>query len=525
MKKVFITIPTTVALTFVLSGCTTSGDNAAMPAETGNAASGESLVRTSVDQPASFDPTQGTSLPDFILARNSFDTLVRRDDNNELAPGLAEDWDLDSTGGELTLRAGATCSDGTPITAGVVKDSLEYFTDPETASVYGPQVFGPAGNVTFTAVDDQTLQIELAEPWPDMLNGLSLAASGIICPAGLEDLEGLDAGQVEGAESGPYIMSSADHGVRYTYDLRDDYDWWPEYAEPIEDVRPESIEFNVIADKNSTANQLIAGQLDTGAVLPQSIERVENEGSVSVDVKPFSDFYVLFNERESSPFSDPEARRAVAQVLDRETFTDISSQGAGEVAKQMASSTTVCANYDASPVIDLDPEAAADVLDGMKVRIVGAQIIGPNGSGNTYVQEQLREAGADVTLDNLDVGGWISTVYGKPGDWDLTVFADLNFVGSLSNAVSQGIGPALQDGGSNVGATQSEEAEAAFGEYLNSQNKEEACAALNKASDALVADAHMIPLTNDPRPMASREGFTVVTKGEAMDDEHQLIVQ
>src|SRR5699024_6508608 len=130
-----------------------------------------------------------------------------------------------------------------------------------------------------------------------------------------------------------------------------------------------------------------------------------------------------------------------------------------------------------------------------------------------------------VTLQNLDVGGWISTIYGQPGDWDLTVFADLNFVGSLSNTVQQAVGPPIQEGGANVGATQSEATETAFQEYLQSHSQDEACATLTDASDALISEAHIVPLTNDPRPMASREGFKVVTKGAAMDDEHLLIAE
>lgn len=511
--------------TLLLSACTTGGGSTTgSPAPAGSADGPETdTIRTSLDQPATFDPAKGLSLPDFILARHSFDTLVRKDENGTVAPGLATEWETTGTEATFTLREGATCSDGTPITAEVVKASLEYHADPDTGSSTAPQIYGPLGDPTFTAVDDKTLKIELAQPWPDMLTGLTMAGSGIICPAGLEDTEALAAGHVEGAESGPYVMTSSEHAVRYTYTLRDDYDAWPEYAEALPGTPAKTMEYNVIQDKNAAANQLIAGGLDLAPVLPQSLERLEGTEGMSVISYPLSDFYVLFNEREGSPFTDPAKRKAVAQVLDRNAFAEITSVGEAQVATVLAAEGTVCADPENSPVIEVDPEAAKKELEGLTIRMVGPQIAGPQGSGNTYIQEQLRAAGATVELDNLDVGGWISTVFGKPGDWDMTMYADLNFLGTMSNPIHGMIGPSVQEGGGNIGANQVPEAEAAMERYWTATSEDEGCAAVDEAMDAIISEAHAIPLTVDPRITAAHEGFTMVARGGALDDEHLRI--
>lgn len=59
---------------------------------TGNGAAPEieatDTIRATIDIPATFDPMVGLSLPDFVLARTSFDTLLRKDDSG-LVPGLA----------------------------------------------------------------------------------------------------------------------------------------------------------------------------------------------------------------------------------------------------------------------------------------------------------------------------------------------------------------------------------------------------------------------------------------------------
>ena len=510
---------------FLLTGCTTSGSASAGSAQ-GAASASTDTVRTTIDLPATLDPAKGLSLPDFLAARMSYDTLVRKDDGGTLAGGLAESWETTPKGAVFTLRQGATCSDGTPITPAIVKASLEYLAAPETGSAAAPQVFGVAAPPEITANDAEgTVAIELAEPWPDMVPGLSMAAAGIICPAGLEDTKALAAGTAEGSESGPYTLSDKEHGVRYTYTLRDGYDAWPRYAAPLPGLTPRKIVYNVIVDKNATANQLLAGQLDTGFVNANSLPRFAGNAKYTVVNEAFSDFYLLFNQREGSPFTDPAKRKAVAQVLDRAVFENITSSGQGQVTTQLVANGTRCAAPEQSPVVGLDPEVAKKALDGVKIRMVGAQILGPQGSGNVYVQEQLRAAGAEVELENLDVGGWIGTVFGEPSGWDLTVYADLNFMGTMSNPLNSMVGPAIEAGGGNIGATDNAEAAAALAEFRAASTDEARCSALQSAMNSVVANADAIPLSNDPRLMVSADGFSVVSLGGALDDQYHRITK
>lgn len=511
----------------LLTACTTASPSAGGTAAADAAFTASTdTVRTTIDLPATLDPTKGLSLPDFLTARMSFDTLVRKDEGNALVGGLAESWETTSAGAVFTLRQGATCSDGTPITASVVKESFDYMASPATGAAAAPQVFGVAGEPEITADDAaRTVAIELAEPWPDMLTGLSMAATGIICPAGLEDPEALAAGTAEGAESGPYVLADKEHGVRYTYSLRDDYNAWPDYAAELPGRAPATIVYNVIPDKNATANQLLAGQLDAGFISANGLPRFEGNDKFTVTNEALSDFYVLFNQREGSPFTDPAKRTAVAQVLDRTAFESITSNGQGQVTTQLVANGTKCSSPEQSPVISVDTAAAKSALAGVKIRMVGAQILGPQGSGNVYVQEQLRAAGAEVTLENLDVGGWIGTVFGEPTGWDLTVYADLNFMGTMSNPVNSMVGPAIEEGGGNIGATDNPEAAEALAKFRSAADEDSQCASLQAAMNSIIANADAIPLSNDPRLMASADGFAVVSLGGALDDQHYRITK
>lgn len=472
-------------------------------------------IRATIDIPATFDPAVGLSLPDFVSARMSFDTLLRKDDSG-LVPGLASSWEAEPTSATFTLREGATCSDGTLITATVVKNSLDTFAQSDGTIV--PQTFG-SQVPTITADDEAgTVRIDLVEPWAYLEQALSSSPTGIVCPAGLADPEGLAAGHVEGAESGPYIQTKAEPGVRYTYELREDYDAWPDWTTNIAGEPAQTVEFVVSPDTSATSNLVLDGQLDIAKIMAESMDRFEGQGGYEVTPFPFSDFYLIYNEREGSPFTDPAVRHAVAQVVNRDEFNSVAMQGLGEVARTLASSTAQCVPSEDLGIVPTDPAAAAQVLDGVTIRLVAPLIVGTNGAGNVYLQESLRAAGAEVILDNVDVGTWISTVYTQPGDWDLTVFADLNFLGTLASGVGPFIGPEILEGGPNIGATQAESVEALYEEARGVADEAERCGLLQDAAETLTSESHATPLITDAYIYVQRPGFEVHMLGGSLDD-------
>lgn len=505
------TAATAVLGVSLLAGCTPGGGGDAA----GDAAS--TTVRVGFDTPQSLNPHLALSLPDYQSNRLSFDTLVRRDADG-VVPGLASSWQGDQSKLEFTIREGATCSDGTPITPKVVADSLQAYVENATP-VSVLNTFG--GLAPGIAADDAagTVTVTPEAPWGDMLFGLTVANTGIICPAGLADLEGLNAGRVEGAESGPYVLEKSEPGVRYTYQLRDDYDAWPEWESDIPGDAPETIEYTVVKDPSASANQVLSGQLDLARIMPDSRSRFESDEQIELVSNPFGNFYVLFNERPGSVFADPAMREAVAQVLDRDAFDTTTTDGTGEITDTFGSTATACATVDPRPKLtELDPEAAAQTLAGAKIRILGAQVVGAAGAGNVYLEEVLREAGADVTLDNLDIGSWAGRTFGQPETWDLTIYPDLNFTGTLTTGIANFTGPDQLEGGSNLGGTQSPEAEALVAQTRELLTPEQKCSIDAQTVAALVEGHHTIPLVVESFIYAQRPGYSVTMLGGSLDD-------
>ncbi|MEB4613369.1 ABC transporter substrate-binding protein [Leucobacter sp. M11] len=467
--------------------------------------------------PSTFAPAKGTSLDDEVGSRLLFDTLIRRDADGGFVGGLATEWEATASEASFTIRTDATCADGTAITPTVVADSLTHFADPETASSYKGAVFGP-GTPTVTADDAaNTVTVSLSEPWADLENGMTLSFAGIVCPAGLADLDGLAAGSVEGAFSGPYTLTKAEHGISYVFTSRDDYAAWPEFATPLTGDVPDAVSFTVVSDPGTVANQLSTGDIDYATIKNRDIERFSEDTGYRLEAVPFASHYLMFNQRDSSQFSDRALREAVAQVIDPAAFMKASTAGLGEVFPTFVNPDLQCALTDGKNLPKLDPAAGGKVLDGVKIRFVGTQLVGPNGSGNTFIQEALRAAGADVTLDNLDNSSWATKITQEPDSWDISVMVDLNVIGTATAALGKITGDPIEDGGRSFTASKNTEAVEALTQAMVADTVEGKCQSLEAAQAAVLQAVDVFPLGSGAASVISDKNTSVRTFSGMLD--------
>lgn len=504
----------TATAVVTLAACTTGTEGA----NGGNGGASTDTIRTSLTtDPTTFDPAKANAKDDYQVARYLFDTVLRLDEDAAFAGGLASDWEATADQAVLTIRDDATCSDGTPITPTIVADSLSYFADPETRNNFAKLVFGP-GEPTISGDDSAgTVTIDLAQPWAEVLRGLTLAQTGIICPAGLDDLEGLASGSVAGAFSGPYALTTAQHGVKYEMTLRDDYAAWPEFTVPVEGTPAKTITFTPGVNKTTVANQLLTGAFDVAEIAPADLERIEADGSFDVYSVPFAGIWLLFNQREGSPFTDPALRKAVAQVVNQDAFNSAAYAGQGIAYNTIVAPNVPCALPDDSHLTDADLDAAREVLEGLSFKMVGTTSIGPNGAGSTYVQEALRQVGADVDLNLVDNGTWATMTQTQPETWDMTVQGDANFVGSVAASLTRISGTPTEDGGRNIGGAANESVVADISTAQASADDTERCAAYESAQTTILDQHDIVPFVAEPQIMVARDGFSVETRSGIVD--------
>ncbi|MFF5986423.1 ABC transporter substrate-binding protein [Prauserella flavalba] len=503
---------TATACAGALAACATS---TAGPAETGT-------VRTVLNSdPSSFDPTQAQGQQTFQVASLLYDTLLRRDEGSTLTGGLATDWATESASEfTFTIRRDASCSDGTPITASVVADSLRRLADPATESTWKNLVFG-LGEVNVTADDRaSTVRVSLAEPFTTLPQGLAIPQSGIVCPAGLADPEGLEAGTVPGAFSGPYTVREAQQGLSYTLALREDYQAWPDFSTPLKGEPPRRIEIGISTDQSTVANQILAGDLDLGQFAdPDAVKRFTAQPDLHQYLVTNSTAYVVFNQRKGRPFADrPDLRRAVAMAVDQKAFNAIFTKSTAEVLTSVSPASFRCVNTDRSLLPPHDPEAAAKALSGVTgVRLIGNTANRQFSGGADYLYEVLTDAGAEVTMSKVDNATFWSTIAEGGSDWDVVFLGDLNSVGAISASLDRVIGPSVEDGGRNYSASDNPEGEAALAEGLATTDPEAQCAAFQRAQRTLFERSDIVPLAGSPLTYVTGPDLTISVFDDYVD--------
>ncbi|MGH3091956.1 MAG: ABC transporter substrate-binding protein [Gaiellaceae bacterium] len=307
----------------------------------------------------------------------------------ELAPGLAQSWEISEDGLEYTfeLQEGVTFHDGEPFNAEAVCynfDRWYNFTGSlqnPSASYYWQTVFGGFAETdpdsgapedsyfeSCEAPDEGTVVIRLTTPSSAILGALSLSNFSIASPAALEEF-GANDGEVDaegifhptgsfGTEhpigTGPFKFVSWTRGEALTLERNDDY--WGEPA------NIEELIFRPISDNAARLQALQSGEIQGyDLVEPQDITTIEGDDSLQVlDRPPFNVGYVGINQAHA-PLDQIEVRQAIAHALNRQEVVDTFYGGRGEVATQFMPPDVVGWADDVT-TYDFDPERSQQLL-------------------------------------------------------------------------------------------------------------------------------------------------------------------
>lgn len=511
-------VASAMVVALALSACSSDGSD---KTDAGGAGKSDGTVNARIySDPSSFDPAIAAGIHTYQLDRQLYDTVLRRDADG-LVGGLASDWEATSaTEYNFTIRDDATCSDGTPITASIVADSLKYLADPDTGSTWRALVFGQ-GDSTITADDDaSSVKIVLSEPFTSLEMGLTVSQTGIICPAGLADLEGLKAGTVAGAFSGPYVLSASKPGISYSLSLRDDYKAWPDFSTPLKGTAPATIDYTLGNDESTTANQVLSGDIDFADFADyNTVARFKGDDSVNQHEVTGYTTYVVFNEREGRVFAGkPELRQAVARAIDQKAFNTVFSQGNSELLTSVVPASYDCVNTDASLLEKYDPAAAAKVLAGVSgIKLLGntANISYTNGAD--YLYEALTGAGAKVDMTKVDNATFWSTIAKGDADWDVMFIGDQNAAQTISASLDRVIGPSVEENGRNFSGSDNPEGEKALQQGLSLTDPDARCAAFQTAQETLFDRDDVVPLVGGTTTTITSANVDVSIFGDYVD--------
>ena len=402
-------------LTVALSGCSSdkAGDSQNQSENTG---AGTETV-TSTETPATettddlskltvgipqdidgLDPHNATGAGTREVFYNIFEGLVKADENGNLNPAVASDYQIseDSTTYTFTLRDGIKFHDGSNVTVEDIKYSLE-----RNMGVDGSEplikAYGKIDSVNI--IDDSHVEVVLKEADSDFLTQLTVA----IIPASNEHPETTPIG------TGPYMYVSNSPQENFVVTRFDDY--WGEKAY-IKDVV-----FKIEANMDAIVMDLEGGSIDMMArVTPTQVAQLSDKFEVYEGTMNL--VQALYLNNAVKPFDDVRVRQALCYAVDPQGIMDFVSDGAGtEVGSAMFPSFSKYYMPELNDTYNLDTTKAKELLteagypDGFEFTITVPSNYGQHVDTAQVIAEQLKEIGVTANIQEIEWNSWVSDVY------------------------------------------------------------------------------------------------------------------
>lgn len=476
----------------------------------GGPAGGGTFTYALPADPGVLDPATGVLSVTITTLSLAYDTLTRVTADGKIVPSLAERWTVEPDKVTFTLRKGATCSDGAPVTPSDVAAGVNHIADPATKSpVYG--VLVPAGMKAEADDAAGTVTLSMPEPFSFILESTRLIY--VVCGKGVED-RSLLARATSG--SGPYRLTEAVPGDHYTFKVRREYAWGPP-GSTVKDV-PETVVLKVVPNEQTAANLLISGAVN-GAVL-YGPDRARLEATPGIGKKTVSEAngQFFYHQGDDRPTHDPAVRKALTQAVNLKELAGIASGGTGKPPTGLVLDPRPCQGDTVTGHVPAhDPAAAAAALDaagwragpdGVRVkdgrRLTLRYLYGTTrGAGVQAAAEYLatawRAAGAEVKLNGV-IDTKLSESLNATQDWDVVwlpigVPLPSQLVGFLS-------GPSAPKGANFAHVANDRYDELVAAATL--KPAAEGCAQWLEAESALFENADLVPVTETTVLQASK---------------------
>ncbi|MDL2215485.1 peptide ABC transporter substrate-binding protein [Ruminococcaceae bacterium OttesenSCG-928-N02] len=257
------------------------------------------------------------------------DGLLRRDENANPIPGIAQEWtfDEDTLTYTFNLRNDALWNNGEPVTAHDFVFAWRMLADSTTGADYGYQsyiikngraVFEgdlPKEELGVRAVDDYTLEVQLEQPC-----GYALFMFTFCCFFPVNENIYTEYGDLYATEAqyigtnGMYNITEWAHEDHMTFERNENY-------YDAQSVAVDKITFVMISDTNAATNAFKVGEID---ILPQvaaeQAAALTAEGYRVAQYNNNSARFITFN-MGSEIFSNENIRRAFAYGFSREDLT------------------------------------------------------------------------------------------------------------------------------------------------------------------------------------------------------------
>lgn len=341
-----------------------------------------------------------------------FAGLTAHDGENNVVPGLAEDWsfDEDSNTYSFTLREGLTFHDGEPLTAKDVKFTIDAIKNPDNGSENASN-FEDVEAVE--VIDDTHVNIKLTAPNVAMLDYLTIG----ILPEHIlkgEDMTTSDFNQ-NPVGAGPYKLVSWDMGQSIIMEKFDDY-----YLGKPE---IEKVIFKIVEDTDARALQLESGEINLTQITPKAEDRFRGVKGFSIYEMKTSDYRgILYNFNNDFWKNNRELPAALSYAVDRQAIIDSVLLGHGCVAYSPLQSGPY--NNSSIEKYEYNPEKAQELIEAAGWTKNQEGIYEKNGQTLSFTincsrGDQVRKDMANICAQNFkDIGVDVTVDSPAEIDWE-----------------------------------------------------------------------------------------------------------
>jgi peptide/nickel transport system substrate-binding protein len=395
-----------VAIVILASACASSGPQGAAPQ--GAVATHPTLVVDVPNAPANLDPGLQYNTDSYVVYRNIFDSLVRRDPVSlNIVPWIADSWKQSTpTTWEFTIHKGIKFQDGSPLTAADVAFSLNRildttFNSPQLANFNAAKVATASGDIA---------TIETFKPSPVLLSFLTTLA---VVPEKYVMAKGAKQFNLEPIGSGPYQLKSWQQGT--TVDLDANPTYW-KGKPPFEHVT-----FRNVPTASGRVADLQSGKADFAFQLsPDDADTVKSAADLQVLAAPTERVgYIALNVLGNTPTKSLQLRQAIGYAIDYDSLIKNLLKGYGKPVKQVL--TPLSFGYDTSVAgFTYDPAKATQILASAGLQNISLTFdTSPSYDPNIIqaIQADLKKVGIDVKIVNTDQATFLKKVQSPDHTW------------------------------------------------------------------------------------------------------------
>lgn len=381
-----------VIIALTLTGCAAGADST--EEAVGDPVPGGTLNWAVPTQPAAggVDPMVAAALAAQIVMDQAYETLLTRDEEGAIQPGLAVSWEQpDDLTYVFELRDDAAFADGEEFTA----DDVVYTFETYQQAATGKKAY-LAGLESIEATDHHEVVFHFTEPNSTFLNSLSGYQTFFIVGR-----DGYGAASEQERESrtygtGAYQMTDWEDGVSLTFEKNEHY-WGDAYFD--------EMIFHYMPDEATRLAALQQGTIQGGFFIDQVLaDQAEQSGFTIGDAASTQGVGIYINPGDG-PLSDVRVRQAVSLALDRQVLVVTAMLGSGDVSTIIPAGDPVAPEIDGdTPYYTRDVEKAKELLAeaGQPDPEIELSYFGDVAAAHhpiyELMQQQLAEAGITLNL-------------------------------------------------------------------------------------------------------------------------------